>query len=346
MVSKLTPDGLPVYRVTEIPDGMATSTMLRRLRRRPADGQPAVALLFYHGNKHAPLYKIADAEALPALSPGRQAAWTAARTCARCQATRDTPFPHVFDSSRRLCSGCRVAERLAAATPSWLRLRAAAVTWARHVVDDPDTVLFAAYRLHDRDEPIHVHATAVDGRVLVDVVARRPYQHGRTIGGMSADLLVPLLMPLVGRRLVHTITSPRGRYADHVHALTEVAHLSSLWRWEPSLCDPSIRDSDADAFGPRWTDWHARTWYNHPHSWAVYGRDGLQNMPIAGDDAAALAATMRAGLLAMATDDHPDGPPACPVLPPTGTTACGNRPGPDGVCADHAAIEEADRGNA
>ncbi|GAB3856688.1 hypothetical protein GCM10029963_53480 [Micromonospora andamanensis] len=182
---KLDPAGRPLYRVAEIPDHLATVTMLRRLRRRPAEGQEPAATLFYHGNKHTDLYEIAASQELPALSPGRQAAWTAARTCARCQATRTNPLAHI-DRGRRLCAGCVVTERTAAARPSWLRLRAAAVQWARDVLDHPDTVLIAAYGLTDWGAPYHVHAMTPDKEVLVDVVARRAYPSAEgAIGGST-----------------------------------------------------------------------------------------------------------------------------------------------------------------
>ncbi|MBX7264946.1 hypothetical protein KIF24_01995 [Micromonospora sp. Llam7] len=349
---KLNP-GRPLYRVGEIPDGLATVTMLRRLRRRPAEGQKPAATLFYHGNKHTDLYEITASTPLPALSPGRQAAWTAARTCARCAATRPDPLEFI-DRGRRLCAGCVVTERSAAARPSWLRLRAAAVAWAGDVLDDPDTVLIAAYGLTDWGAPYHVHAITLDGQVLVDVVARRAYPSAegalagidRVLGGIAADRLVPVLTSLVGRRLIHTVRSKLGHYGGHT---TPLARLSELTRgpYSPGLTDPSIRQEREDDFHLRWTDWHNRTWYDHPHSSPTYGRSGLSSVPVDGSDAAALTTAMLAGLTRMAIDAHPGGPPACPWLPPTGRTPCGATPDPDsGLCPDHTPPEESDGGPA
>ncbi|WP_431729958.1 hypothetical protein [Verrucosispora sp. TAA-831] len=347
------PAGLPVYRVGEIPDHLATATMLRRLRRRQAEGQQPAATLFYHGNKHTDLYEIAASAAMPALSPGRQAAWTAARTCARCQTTRPNPLANI-ENGRRLCTECVVIERTAKVRPSWLRLRAAASAWAREVLADPDTVLLAAYDLNGwMTGPLHVHAVTLDGQVLVDVVARRAYPSvegviggiDRVVGGTDANRLVPVLTPLVGRRTIHTIRSHRGHYAGHV---TPFGRLSELTRhYWPGLHDPSIRQTIDDDYHLRWTDWHNRTWYNHPHSRPSYGRSGLTSVPVEGEDAAALTTAMLAGLRRMAADAYPDGPPRCPWLPPTGLTPCGATPAPhSGLCPDHTPAEEATGGPA
>lgn len=332
MTRKLTPDGLPVYRVTEIPSGMATATMLRRQRRRPAEGQPAVALLFYHGNKHAPLYDVSASVELPALSPRRLAAWIAARTCARCATTRDVPLAH-HHGGRRLCQACARLERLAAARPAWLTLRQQAVDWARTVLLDRDTVLIALRQL-GHGYPIEVHAITLDGQALVDVLVWTKWPSARlarTPGAIDADRLVPYLMPLVGRRLVYLgiawNRSPMGELSD----------ASELWwRHETSLADPSIKEHRGDEFRQRWTDWHARTWSNGDGLWQSYhNRYGLERVDVRGDSAAALTAAMRAGLNAMASDRHPDGRPACPWLPPTGTTPCGARPFLNGLCRTH-----------
>ncbi|OKI52870.1 hypothetical protein [Micromonospora sp. CB01531] len=326
------PDGLPLYRVGEIPEHLATKTMLARQRRRPADRQKSVATLFYHGNKHAPLYAIADSVELPALSPARQAAWTAARTCARCQATSDAPLPMTNDERRR-CLGCGRAERLAAARPSWLALRQQAVDWARDVLYHPDTVLIALHRL-GHGCPIEVHATTVDGQVLVDVLVWPKYPSSklaRTPGAVDADQLVPYLTPLVGRRLIHLGAAWNG---TPMRVLSDASNL--WWHYETSLADPSIREDRDDAFAQRWTDWHARTWSNGDglHR-GHHNRYGLQHVDVDGDSAAALTAAMRAGLDLMAGDRHPDGPPACPWLPPTGITPCGARPWLNGLCRAH-----------
>ncbi|MFG2056662.1 hypothetical protein ACGFI9_21830 [Micromonospora sp. NPDC048930] len=346
-------DNLPTYRFGELPEHLATATMLRRQRRRLADGQPCVGWLRYRGNKHAPLFEIAASVPLPALTGKRQAAWTAARTCARCQATSDTPWPvygvltcacaagvsPAGGDRRRLCSDCARAEMLAAARASWLRLRAAAVTWAQDVLADPDTAVLAVY-IHDWGHPTQVRAETVTGEVLVDLAAVQAlpaFRRVLTPGAVNADEIIPHLMPLVGRRLVHTIGTRRGGYADHVSPLGKISELCTWLRWgEQTIRDPSIRERHADAFRPRWTDWHARPWsggdgIHHAH----HGHYGLTAAELPGDTAAEITARMRAGLAVMATDTHPDGPPTCPWLPPTGRTPCGAGAGPHGLCPDH-----------
>ncbi|MFI7249813.1 hypothetical protein [Micromonospora chalcea] len=329
---KLSPGGLPVYRVGEIPDGMATATMLRRQRRRPAEGQPAVALLFYHGNKHAPLYEVSASATLPALSPRRQAAWTAARTCARCATTRDTPLAR-HHGGRRLCLGCNRLERLAAARPAWLTLRQQAVDWARTALLDRDVVLIALRQL-GHGFPIEVHAITLDGQPLVDVLVWPKWPSPkllRTPGAIDADRLVPYLMPLIGRRLIYLGT---GWTQTPMGVLSAASEL--WWRYETSLADPSIKEHRDDEFRQRWTDWHARTWSNGDGLWKGYHNHyGLERVDVHGESAAALTAAMRQGLTAMARDRHPDGRPTCPWLPPTGTTPCGARPFLNGLCRTH-----------
>lgn len=327
------PQGRPIYRSGEVPDHLATVTMLRLTRRRPAPDQLPAATLLYHGNKYTELYEIAGTEQLPPLPPRRQAAWTAARTCARCADTSLAPWPPRRGRRlRRLCPHCDQAEGIAAARPSWLRLRAAATAWARGVLADPDTVILAAYH-HDRGGgyPLHVRAeTPLTGEVLVDVVAQSHQPSIRRVlapGAVVVDELVPHLMPLVGRRLVHAIRSHQGVYT-HGGPLDELDSMSAYW-W---IRDPSIRQRPGDAIGQRWTDWHAR-----PAAGTVWpGRDGLASQDLPANDAAELAAQIRVGLALMAADAHPDGPATCPWLPPTGLTACGRADiGDAGLCPDH-----------
>ncbi|SCL43198.1 hypothetical protein GA0074692_6760 [Micromonospora pallida] len=340
-------DTLPVYKSGELPEGLATISMLRRMRRRPALGQSAVATLRYRPHnryEYAPLYEIAAAQELPPLPPGRQAAFTAVRTCARCAATRDTPWPVSSHSDRRLCPGCVRAERLAAARPSWNRLRAGAVAWAREVLADPDSVLLALWRL-DWGCPIELFAATLDGRVLVDVLVQPDSPRtglARTPGAVDAADIVPYLMPLAGTRAVHIMTSGSlsGRFNWSDSPTDALARASRTWWHDPDLLGgPVIRQHRDDEFGQRWTDWHARTWSNGEGLWrGNHGRSGLADVPVPGpaESARALKNAMCGGLVYMALDKHPDGPPACPWLPPTGLTTCGADPGPDGLCPQHA----------
>lgn len=331
---------LPAYRYGQLPDGLATTTMLRRMRRRPAPGQEPVGTLIYRRSKHAALFEIAASEELPALPAGRQAAWTAARTCARCAATSSTPWPLTYDSDRRRCPDCVGAERLAAARPSWYALRAQAVDWARDVLADPDSVLLALYRV-DWGCPIEVHATTTDGQVLVDILVwpeRTRPGLARTPGAIAADQIVPHLTPLVGARAIHLMAAGTlpGRFSWMGTPTDELEQASRHWWGHPGLGAPVIREHHDDRYEQRWTDWHARTRCAGRDLWpGHHGRPGLDQIFVTGESAADLTSVMRTGLVYMAQDKHPDGAPECPWLPPTGLTACGAPTGPRGLCPSH-----------
>lgn len=334
------PNGWPLYRIGELPENLATVTMLKRMRRRPAEGQEPAGTLLYRGNEYAPLYEVAAAVELPALTGKAAARYTAHRTCARCaEVNSEQPFRE-YEDGRRLCPRCTTAERFAKHRPSWLALRIQATAWARNVLADPDTVLLAAHR-HTFSYPVELHAVTLAGEVLVDAVVwpKSPaWKLARTPGAIDAADVVPTLTPLVGRRAIHHIDGGRHGWASHITPLGEVARSSGVW-FEDDLAGPAVRQVSDDAYQQRWIDWWSR-----PHDTGLpdAGRRGIAHVPVATDlmrESPALtrelAAVMRDGLVVMAADDHPDGPPRCPVLPPTGLEPCGAAAGPTGRCSDH-----------
>ncbi|GAB4590139.1 hypothetical protein Ntsu_79710 [Nocardia sp. IFM 10818] len=138
--------GLPIHRSDTLPAAaLATKSMLAtRYRMRPADGQRPVAL-YYALRDYFPLYVIDDAEPMAALSPSRQAAWEAVRTCARCGDRGLEPYPVAGDGGR-YCPPCDGS----AADEAWTRglelAQRAATEWAGGVVTDPNAVIVACQR--------------------------------------------------------------------------------------------------------------------------------------------------------------------------------------------------------
>ncbi|MEU4406176.1 hypothetical protein AB0F88_16770 [Streptosporangium sp. NPDC023963] len=101
------PNGLLIYRYGDLPTTqLATKTMLRRLRRRPATGQPPIASYMMQKG-YAPLFAVADSQELPPLPPARQAAWILARTCARCASRSDRPYEKTERDQQRYCPPCQ-----------------------------------------------------------------------------------------------------------------------------------------------------------------------------------------------------------------------------------------------
>ncbi|WP_433379474.1 hypothetical protein [Streptosporangium sp. CA-115845] len=100
-------DGLLIYRHDDLPAAqLATATMLRHLRRRPAAGQQPLAV--YPTRKgYAPLFAVADSAELPPLPPARHAAWELARTCARCGTRGQRPLGKARQDGQRYCEACQ-----------------------------------------------------------------------------------------------------------------------------------------------------------------------------------------------------------------------------------------------
>ncbi|MER7002237.1 hypothetical protein ABT297_04200 [Dactylosporangium sp. NPDC000555] len=348
------PDGRPLYRVGEIPDHLATQTMLKRMRRRPADSQEPAGTLFYHGNKHAPLYEVAAAVALPELTGKTLARWTAARTCARCGSTSEHPIGIWHD--RRLCDGCSRAERLAEVRPSQLALRLAAVDWARRIVAAPDAAVLACITVDRWRGPLHLYGVGFDGTVLLDITAA-----GKQTGGIPpvvtpgdavhADEPLHVLTDLVGQRqFVHHTVQSDGR-GWNTHSVTPVERLlDGIYDldWDKrsrllDLCRTRGPEHGTDNYEDRWRHWLCRP--NPSVHWPSRGDSCLEYSVATAPTARRLAEDMLAGVRAIAADEHPDGPAACPVLPESGLEPCGSTDvTPSGVCPAHQQIEEADRG--
>lgn len=180
------PEGRPLYRKGDLPaTQLATATMLRRQRRRLADGQPPVAT-YWTTQAYVPLYAVADSVPMRPLPPARQEKWDKNRTCARCGTRNDRPFEEGPDGNR-YCEPCQEP----AAEAHWHnRLaadRAAAAEWARAVLKDPTAVLFySAPTVHP-----DLRVETMDGQVLLWV----------TLGNEQyRDEL---------RRMIHLIPTPR-----------------------------------------------------------------------------------------------------------------------------------------
>lgn len=269
--------------------GLATSGMLKPVRRRPADGQTP-AYRYWTGHAWAPLYRLADTVALPPLSPGRQARWDAARTCRRCSKRSDYTFA-VGADGQRYCEPCQEPAAKAWWEAERAAERAAAGAWAREVLADPATMLIAGQRLSAYRRVLAVDLT---GAVLLDVKVPHPY-YADNLASMPADLREELVdaasvehaaIELTYRRLIPWWTS------HDVGALQAI--LSDTGRPPPAPGADLVRDGDA--FGDRYSRWVGERTY--PQDSYRY-RQGLrqQNPP---GEFADRPATMRALLDQMA----------------------------------------------
>lgn len=188
-------DGLPLHRWGDLPAELATVTMLRERRLRLASDQQHVAWYMRvgnHGRGDHPLYRIADAVPLPPLRGKAAAAYTAARTCARCGVTgtyRLTPTSHGTHGQRLLDYDCLQAELASVSRARWVRERHAAVAWAAGVLAD-DRVVLVDERIAAGNQVGHIHAATLDGTVLADGTV----EHG--------DMPTYSRTELAGRRLI------------------------------------------------------------------------------------------------------------------------------------------------
>jgi len=347
-------DDLPTYRHGEIPDGMATVTMLGRMRRRLArPDQPAVAWYPVRKGK-VPLYAVADTVALPPMSEKQHARWIANRTCARCEEVRAEPVP-LCDDGRRVDLECRQLERLAVARVTWLKLRLEATAWAQRFHDQDGAAILVGqvFGFSSLDaSPVDLVAIALKPAVpLVSVLTwPSPYHniHVGTVGNrwyrlprhcltrvagepgkslrlapgartVDCDEIVPYLFPLVGRPLVYLTLGGHGHPIGHVESYSA--------NWNPhgvSLFADGVIDRDRDGandFAVRWRDWLCEP-QEARHPWAH--RDGLKRQPVEAAGPIAGVELVLSGLLRMGLDtDHPDGPARCPVLPDVGVEPCG-----------------------
>ena len=109
-------DSLPVYKAREVPAGLRTTTQLKAMRLKPAEGQVPVGLVRVYRRGHGwgefPLYDPADAAKMRPLSAKQQAAKTARRTCPKCKLVRE----YVVHGQ---CEPCVLKERR-----EWMALQA------------------------------------------------------------------------------------------------------------------------------------------------------------------------------------------------------------------------------
>lgn len=162
------PAGRPLYRHGDLPAlQLATVTMLRRARRRVADGQQPIASYMTYRD-YAPLYAVADAVAMPPLSPARQAAWDTARTCVTCVTRAATPYERGPDGERH-CEPCQEPAAEAWWHAQRAKDRTAGTEWARGVLADPAAVLI--YSANTVPSSC-LRVETLDGEVLIEVDLR------------------------------------------------------------------------------------------------------------------------------------------------------------------------------
>jgi hypothetical protein len=206
--------------------GLATVTMLKEYRFRPADGQAAVAR-YWSGHAWVALYRRDAAVPMPALSPGRQRLYDAARTCMRCRARFTAPI-NVLRDGKRYCGACLEPAALELWDLERERDRPIVARWAQGIVADPSVALAAAgYGGWVR----RVLVCELDGSVLIsrdvrDAVPREvPDDQSEIVA--SALSVEELAAALAGRRVMAwwdttalnfagDVLVPRGSPADRV----------------------------------------------------------------------------------------------------------------------------------
>lgn len=289
------PEGVTVYGWDRLAEaaGLATGATMRRRRQQPRPGaQPAGC--YWTGHAYHYLWRVPDLVDKAPLSPGRQAAWDANRTCARCGAKSGDPWSKARDG-RRYCPGCLrpAMEDLWAAERAADRVELGG--WARELLADERVVLVAGRAV---PRAVEMRAETLDGVVLVDALVRYPERGpGRVFGELPAEVAAraidtaaagELLAGLVGRRLVC------WRPWDSL--LEATLNLRQVEPGGPGL-DPDtlghLRTAADDVLGPRFD-----RWVGEPEgSVFVTGRPRRQQGPV---EPAALVAHMRAVLAQMA----------------------------------------------
>lgn len=351
------PAGRPLYRYGDLPTGLATVTMLSKQRRRLADGQQPVAS-YWTGHQYVPLYDVAASTVLPPMTPRQQARWDAARTCARCRVLHLEPVPQRWrmqHGDRRLDDRCHKVERWAAQRPSQLALRMQATAWAREVTADPASVLLIANPLTYMGGPTELYAVDLhDGTVLVDLLVwpawvrwHNPHEPHTPVlgpgftrwpcppGAVDSDHVIPLLTPLVGHRMIKQMVG-RWNYdaVDPLHSLPG----SGRFAGGDPLAGGAVISRRGDQVERQHRHWLCQQQNDGP------GEHGLfwPELSTKHEDIRDVAARTLALLRTMAADDHPDGPAACPYLPPTGLEQCGRTDmHADGLCGRHSLTPEA-----
>lgn len=263
------PAGRPLFR--EVPEHLATVTMLKHRRLRVAAGQKPVASLLYHGNEYTPLYKVAAAEPMRPLSAKRQAAFDRVRTCDRTGQLHVGPPLEVWQD-RRLCGSCIEAISEIAWRKRQRVNRAECADWARGVLADPTVVLVAeSSRLGGAwFEPLDVYAVTGDGQVLLDATVRN--HHKPDAGGTPVENILDAIREIAHRRRV-------GWWTNDLNGLADEVGWSGLRNADGSWLQLGV--SGLDHVGDRWSVWAGERpaewpWrYARPGAWSEhYGWTG------------------------------------------------------------------------
>ncbi|MDG4768752.1 hypothetical protein [Solwaraspora sp. WMMD792] len=138
---------LPVYGVREIPDGLATVTMLRRMRRKPAPDQaPAGILRYSRGKDTTHLFTVADTVAMRPLTARQRAAAEASRVyprhCEVCGWDAGGPLPSNGRGAHR-CPACDAEDRYDQVRAWRAQQRSEASAWAAEALADPTAMVVA-----------------------------------------------------------------------------------------------------------------------------------------------------------------------------------------------------------
>lgn len=333
------PNGRKLYRSGELPDTLATETMLSRLRLRLSDGQEPVASLLYAGNKYAPLYEVAAAQELPALKGKAAIRYTAMRTCVRGGAVSPTVPLDADRDGRRLCDGCWEAEGRSRWQVRHNRDRAAAVEWARGVLADPTAVVVAMSRRSSWNAPFDVIALTPAGvEILREQIRPRSLADRTDLGGVPIGDVddTGVLERLAAARLI-------GWHAGGLYELNVAwhNHRAAQHKWgTPQLTigrDDAVDDHYTPWLGERRPEWTYRSaQVDYSNGMCVYAYQSRSDA-----EPHVLVAEIRKQLQRMADDDHPSGPPTCPVLTPTDLTVChATELGPSGVCPAHEPVDQ------
>jgi hypothetical protein len=349
------PAGRPLYRQTPVHErpGLATKTELRQLHRRnlAAGQEPEASLLTRDGTAkwiYVPLYRIEAATPMRPMTERQQARHAARRTCARCGATQQDPYPRAAarteapTTGRRMCQGCIEAEAEASWWADANRRRGAAVQWAREVLQDPTAVILAQQGVPALPGVMYRAVMAVEvvsGHKLIDTTIIRALDVPIVDSWREhhTDQGPPALRPaeaedqvrqLVGRRLVTFYP-------------TAVASLAHTMGWD----DGELPEPPADPWAAagnviarRAADW----WAQHPGGMYAHRRGYLdypREMRPSRDNVADEAAGIRHLLQLLAEDNHRDGPMRCPTMGATGLDMCRQEvAGAGPFCGRHRAL--------
>lgn len=234
------PDGLPVYRWDEVPDGLFHRTALSELGRKPASGQLPLGYLRYHGNKKTPLFAKADTVPKAVFSPEHRdklrMAAAARYTCPGCGTDlRDSPTPPWGASNR--CGGCAYQEidlKIA-------RDRVEAIGWAKEMLSrSRDDIAIADTETAWLHGPVcELALTDVEGRVLFHSVIN------------------PLARITPEAEAIHGISNEEASRAPTMHAVFDRLSAAIEGRhvlfWNAAYDEPVLEREAFRVFGlPMW----------------------------------------------------------------------------------------------